>query len=440
MKRLTALFLCLLCFLCACTAPGVQTVSSTESAVSSAANSKVLTAKDSGVSSAAAEKSGSSKTINTKNLTEEMAKELLRDLEDYMVYRSKYGYVLSSVEGATANFQPLADWINCYKCGIPSEVVIFYRGRMDAYFYVLTSNGTAEYTITRYGNSSPTLQFKSSVITERTIDYIFGSDITQDEQMPFTIRKGYDFNEVYHVKRYENAVATFATANLKTEPFCCYIYDTNVKTYTKKHVDSKSITTIRDFFAPIEETLPFKLQIRRIVQDGDLVFISFARDCAPVKGLAKGQEQAVLYSLAKTVLENQKDVLGVCFEVEESLYQSDNFDCELCELCIPPQTSLPGLSTQAANTVAKEGLSELLIIEQDADNTDVQITIRLRGAEFINGVLCYVFDTFRNGIDHRKIGVEPASGGAIFVNDPTSPREAEYLILRDNFEKQITLE
>lgn len=442
MKRLTALLLCLLLCLCACTAPAVQTVSS---AVESMSSSVVVSGSSSGVSdvsSAATGSSGTAKIIDTNILTEKKAHEILNDSDNFSQYCTQNGYVLSRVWGATDNIQPLTDWLNCYKQGIASEVVVLYWGWTIPLIIVFTSNGTQQYTITLYDNFGPSEQYRSSVITERSIDYTFGKDLGVEWE-PITIRKPYDAEDLTPIQKYENTLETYTAANLKAEPFYAYVYDAKAKDYTKKASDTASIRTLRDFFTGIEESLAVKLDISRIVQDGDLIYINFEPDSAPAKGLTKEQEQAVLYSLSRTVMENQKGVLGVCFEIVGESYHSENFYFGQNWITLPPNAPALGkLSVAQAEKVARDKLIELAPTMPDQmGNMDIKnLKLTPEYAKYECGILCYVFTYYYNesyrSQDFYSYIVVDAETGTLFFD--ISMEDGSYMLIDDENEKQIT--
>ncbi len=435
MKRIALLTASLLIF-CACAAPPAGLAPSSEGASSAGA----IQAYSSSGSEASAQ-SGASQAIDTQVLTEAQAHEMLKDDRGPEQYSDQLNYVLSHKDGATSNITPLTDWVEHYQKGEPAEAAILYYGWTAPSIYVLTSNGTQEYTITEYTTFRPTAQYKSSVVTERQIDYTFGGDV-DIKQMPLTVRKEYDTEKYSHEHRYENTAETYAPANLRSYIFGSCVYRPGSPGYILIPAEVPGNITLRDCFTDIEEYLAVKLDISRIVQDGDLVYINFEPGSMPTVGFSKPLEEAVLYSLACTVMKNHQGTLGVCFEINGEPYSSENLHFKSNSICLLPDAPTVGkLSAEEAGEIARKKLHAYYqsLYGSAAKSTEDYIFSPLY-AEYVNGVLCYVLnyydnkDAYKKGLDAGTIVLDADQGSLLFE---VSMVDGSYVLVSDDNEKRI---
>lgn len=71
-----------------------------------------------------------------------------------------------------------------------------------------------------------------------------------------------------------------------------------------------------------------KIEINGIKQKEEVVYISFAKDKAPLVGVSKTVEEVILESIAKSVLDNAEDVEKIVFQADSGAYKSDNLELE----------------------------------------------------------------------------------------------------------------
>lgn len=431
MKRI-ALLIASMLICCACAAPAAELTPSSEGEPS------IGTLQSDVSSSEVSVPPGTSQAIDTRTLTEAKAHEILKS-QDWGEDYEKYGLV-SNIGNTFINFKSFQKWIDKYKTGNPGEVALITIRSPIPVIYVLTSNGTQQYTITCYTNHFPTTQFTSSIVTERAVDYTFGTDL-DDDLSTFTVQKAYDKEKYSHEHRYKDNADTYSPAKLKAEPFYAYVYDAQTKSYLKRPAETGSIATIRDFFTGIEEALSTELKISRVVQDGELVYINFEPNSTPAKGMSKAEEETVLYSLARTVMENQQGVLGVCFEISGEPYSSENFYFKSNSICLPPNAPVGKLSIEEASEIAKEKSNAYYQSLYDFSVASTEDSIfSPRYAEYVNGVLCYVLsfyndeESYKQGMYNGAVALD-AQAGALFFN--VSMVDGSYILVSDDNEKRI---
>lgn len=71
-----------------------------------------------------------------------------------------------------------------------------------------------------------------------------------------------------------------------------------------------------------------EIEINGFKQKKDIMYISFAKESAPVTGVSKKVEEVILESIAKSILDNIEDVEKIVFQVDSGAYKSENLDLE----------------------------------------------------------------------------------------------------------------
>ncbi|MFA9381525.1 MAG: hypothetical protein ACERKO_10755, partial [Acetanaerobacterium sp.] len=340
-----------------------------------------------------------STTIDTGILTEKKAHEILSDWENWKSYSKQYGYVLSSRNHYTENIKPLNKWMECYRTGKKCEAVILYYGSVINYIFVFTCNGTAEYTITQY-TGRDAIQFQSAMVTERVTDYTFGANIN-GKMWCIPIKKESVKRLHENAGRYDADTWQFPDVQSTGNMAEIYLYDADARDYTKRTVDASGIRSMLDYLCEIENSFGRPLFIDRCARTADgVIYMKFSTTLHE-RGFSKGAERAVLYSIARTVMENETDALGVCFESDggmdfvpyDGLFDGTN------EICIPPGAApLGALTIERAQEIATERVA-WLFEDQHPEYTGFDpdsMVLELYAAKYIEGVLCYLFHYYEN--------------------------------------------
>lgn len=71
-----------------------------------------------------------------------------------------------------------------------------------------------------------------------------------------------------------------------------------------------------------------EIEINGIKRKKDVMYISFAKESAPVIDVSKKVEEIILESIAKSLLDNLEDVDKIVFQVDSGAYKSENLELE----------------------------------------------------------------------------------------------------------------
>lgn len=74
------------------------------------------------------------------------------------------------------------------------------------------------------------------------------------------------------------------------------------------------------------KTNAIEIEINGIKQKKDVLYISFAKESAPIVDVSKKVEEIILESIAKSLLDNLEDVEKIVFQVDSGAYKSENLE------------------------------------------------------------------------------------------------------------------
>ena len=74
------------------------------------------------------------------------------------------------------------------------------------------------------------------------------------------------------------------------------------------------------------KTNAIEIEINGINQKKDVLYISFAKESAPIVDVSKKVEEIILESIAKSLLDNLEDVEKIVFQVDSGAYKSENLE------------------------------------------------------------------------------------------------------------------
>ncbi len=69
-----------------------------------------------------------------------------------------------------------------------------------------------------------------------------------------------------------------------------------------------------------------EIEVNGIKQKKDVIYISFAKDSAPIVDVSKKVEEVILESIAKSLLDNLEDIEKIVFQVDSGAYKSENLE------------------------------------------------------------------------------------------------------------------
>ncbi len=386
------------------------------------------------------------KTVSTVSvISEEEALEVLKDFhemgDDYI---QKSACVISHWNAASKNIQPLINWINCYREGVPARVEILYFGWTLPYICVFECDGSEQYTITEYSEYDGKRVYTSCMVTERVTDYTFGADI-QQKGWPMTIKKEGVPDNRPTKDRYNLEITRYINAHPSKNEVTIYAYDSKLKDYSLLKAESSWSGHISGYVSQIENWVgrPLFYQLG-VDRERGIVYINITQQLN-TRNFTLETERAILYSLAKTIMENEPDYIGVCFETEwdgqvvsydGGVHYGEN------EICMPPDAPpLGALSLKDAERKVKEHIA---LVEKKYDpqtelDTD-KMVVKLSAAKYVDGVLCYVYDYYgyeQDASDGAYLGVYAIDVETGKVCYMVSMVDGTYILERDENEKRI---
>ena len=338
------------------------------------------------------------------------------------------------------NTQPLTEWIGCYQEGLPAQVEILYYGWTMPYIYVLECDGSEQYTITEYSNALGKNVFTSSMLTERAVDYTFGADITS-KNWPIPIKKEGLAEERPREDRYDQTIVfKDDTAHVTKEELKVYLYNSDTKEYTIQGADISWLGNIASYSTVIENNFGRPLfALFGLDKQRGIIYLNITQTLN-TRNFTKKTEQEILYSLARTMMENEPDYIGVCFETEVGgevvpydggMYFGSN------AICMPPEASpLGALSIDNATQRVKENISTWL----STNDTDIQvptandIEANLYAAKYIDGMLCYLFRYYENGAVLGGFAMDVDTGNVFYS---ISEVDGAFVLVWDEGQKRI---
>lgn len=69
-----------------------------------------------------------------------------------------------------------------------------------------------------------------------------------------------------------------------------------------------------------------EIEVNGIKQKKDVMYVSFAKNSAPVVDVSQKVEEVILESIAKSLLDNLEDVDKIVFQVDSGAYKSENLE------------------------------------------------------------------------------------------------------------------
>ncbi len=68
------------------------------------------------------------------------------------------------------------------------------------------------------------------------------------------------------------------------------------------------------------------IEVNGIKQKKDVLYVSFAKDSAPIVDVSKKVEEIILESIAKSLVDNLEGVEKIVFQVDDGAYKSENME------------------------------------------------------------------------------------------------------------------
>ena len=69
-----------------------------------------------------------------------------------------------------------------------------------------------------------------------------------------------------------------------------------------------------------------EIEVNGIKQKKDVMYVSFAKNSAPIVDVSQKVEEVILESIAKSLLDNLEDVNKIVFQVDSEAYKSENLE------------------------------------------------------------------------------------------------------------------
>ncbi len=373
-------------------------------------------------------------------MTEDRALEILGDQSKLETYSQQPNCVISHRDRWSKNTQPLTEWIRCYREGLPAQVEILYDGWTMPCIYVLECDGSEQYTITEYSDALGKNVYTSSMLTERAVDYTFGADIT-GKNWPIPIKKKGLADEKPSEDRYDQTVVfKDDVAHVTKEELKVYLYNSDTKKYTIQGADISWSGYKQNYSAEIENNFGRPLfALFGLDKQRGIIYLNITQTLN-TRNFTKKTEREILYSLARTMMENEPDYIGVCFETEVGgeivpydggMYFGSN------AICMPPEASpLGALSIDDATQRVKEHISTWL----STNDTDIKvptandIEANLYAAKYIDGMLFYLFRYYENGADLGGFAMDVDTGNVFYS---ISAVDGAFVLVWDEGQKRI---
>ncbi len=373
-------------------------------------------------------------------MTEGRALEILGDQSKLETYSKQPNCVISHRDRWSKNTHPLTEWICCYREGLPAQVEILHYGWTMPCIYVLECDGSTQYTIAEYSNAFGKNVYSSSMLTERAVDYTFGADIS-GKNWPIPIKKEGLAEVGPREDRYDQTVLfKDGAAHVTKEELKVYLYNSDTKVYSIQGADISWSGNIQDYSAEIENSFGRPLfALFGLDKQRGIIYLNITQTLN-TRNPTKKNERDILYSLARTMMENEPDYIGVCFETEVGgevvpydggMYFGSN------AICMPPEASpLGALLIDDATQRVKEHISTWL----SEDDTGIQVLdpkdleVELYAAKYIDGMLCYLFRYYESGADLGGFALDVDTGNVYYS---ISTVDGAFVLVRDEGETRI---
>lgn len=173
-----------------------------------------------------------------------------------------------------------------------------------------------------------------------------------------------------------------------------YVYNTEKQNYTTS-LSSRECYFPFDYIVELEDIFGRPLFVVSLLPNSNKLMEVCFDQVLITRRFSPQQEQAILYSITRTLLEYESDVDGVCFQMNSNagyVPYCGSISFIENEMCVPPGTSPIGqLSFEQAQNIAEQKIADLSANELQ-DMKQAKYIVNLHGARYINQTLCYIYE------------------------------------------------